>query len=264
MRITRRPAASLSAALLFLTGAIMSLALLAEAAGAASSLYDKPVKMLRVKLPPDPENPQARARVSCFYFARFMVKEVDLGEVGAEQLSILPLAGGPETAPCQRENAAAERVIDPRDWSGYFDGVKGDYVFFSADDGWNDGVGFAVFGAGDGKKLFEDVARKGFHAITTIPAGLSLRYERVYGASCSLAEDKAGCWEKIRAETGLAGAPPDCLKAYQREQERVPKFAAETLKDPTIIDYEAAVVLEGGAKNVTPVSGKALRCRPAE
>jgi hypothetical protein len=258
------PTSSWRAATLLLSVSIATLALLTGAAIAASSLYDKPVKRVRVQLPPDPEVPQNRARVTCYYFARFMVKEVDLGEVGAEQLSILPLAGGPETAPCQRQNAAAEQVIDPRDWSGYFDGVKGDYVFFSADDGWNDGMGFAVFGAGDGKKLFDDVAKKGFHPVTTTPAGLSLRYERVYGASCSLAEDKAGCWDKIKAETGLAGAPPDCLAAYQREQKRVPKFAAETLKDPTVIDYEATVVLEGSAKTVTPVSGKALRCRPAE
>jgi hypothetical protein len=264
MEITCRTAARLRTALLFLTPAVAGLALLGAAADAASSVYDKPVKTVRVQLPPDPEVPRNRARVTCYYFARLMVKEVDLGEIGAEQLSILPLAGGPETPPCRRENAATEKVIAATDWSGYFDGVKGDYVFFAADDGWNDGLGFAVFDAGSGKKLFDDVAKKGFHAVTMTPTGLSLRYDRVYGASCSLAEDASACWEKIKADTGLSGAAPDCLAAYRREQKRVPKFAAEALKDPTVIDYEVTVALGPGTATATPVSGKALRCRPAE
>ncbi len=137
-------------------------------------------------------------------------------------------------------------------------------MFFAADDGWNGGLGFAVFGAADAKKLFDDVAKKGFHAVAATSSGLSLKYQRVFGASCSLAEDKSGCWQKIKADTGLSGAAPDCLAAYRREQKRVPKFAQETLKDPTVVDYEVTAALEAGAKTIAPVSGKALRCRPAE
>ena len=251
------------AAAVVLGASIASLTLPVGTAGAAPSLFDQPVKVVRVPLPADPENPQAKARVSCFYFPHFMVKEIDLGEKGSEQLSLVPLAGAQDKAGCRRENSPSEKVL--ADWDGYFEGVKGGYVFFTADDGWNDGMGFAIFSGADGTKLFEDVTKKGLRAIAATPSGLSLRYERVFGASCSLADDKAGCWEKIKQDTSLAGAsPPDCIAAYRREQKRVPEFAQQTLKDPTIIDYEVTVAIEGAASTIAPVSGKALRCRPAE
>ena len=245
--------------------ALIGLALLCLAGLAAGSAeaspFDKPVKTTVLPLPPDPQNPTDKAQLSCFYFARFMVKEVDLGEVGAEQLSILPFSGG-ASPPCKRENAADERVL--ADWSGYYKGVVGDYVFLDADDGWNDGLGFAVYTATDGKKIFDDTA-KTWHSIKTTAAGLVLRYERVYGAPCSLEGDKPKCWARIREETGLLGdTAPDCLAAYQREQARTPTFATQVLDDPTILDYEVAVTVAGGKAAYKPVTGKAFGCRPAE
>jgi hypothetical protein len=245
---------------LLIAGVVLASLAVASAADATSPLFDKPIKVTRVPLPRDPQNLQAKARVSCFYYPTVMVKEIDLGEKGADQLSIVPSAGGAPA--CRREKAADEKVI--ADWAGYFKGVKGGYVLFDADDGWNDGVGFAVFAAADGKKLFEDVAKK-LHAVDTAPAGITLRYLRVYGATCSLAADKAGCWAQIKRDTGLAGAsPPDCAAAYKREQERIPAMAQQALADPTVIDYEATAALTIDAKKITPVSGKALACRPAE
>jgi hypothetical protein len=241
-------------------GAVLASLAVASAADAASPLFDKAVKVVRVPLPRDPQNPQAKARVSCFYYPTVMVKEIDLGEKGAEQLSIVPNAGGAPA--CQRAQAADEKVI--ADWSGYFKGVKGGYVFFDADDGWNDGVGFAIFAAADGKKVFEDVTRK-LHAVDAAAGGITLRYLRVYGATCSLAADKAACWAQIKRDTGLAGAsPPDCAGAYKREQERIPAMAQQALADPTVIDYEATAALTADAQKITPVSGKAIACRPAE
>jgi hypothetical protein len=241
-------------------GVVVASLAVASAASAALPLFDKAVKVVRVPLPRDPQNPQAKARVSCFYYPTIMVKEIDLGEKGAEQLSIVPSAGGAPA--CRREMAADEKVI--AEWAGYFKGVKGAYVFFDADDGWNGGLGFAVFAAADGKKLFEDVVKK-LHAVDTAPAGITLRYLRVYGATCSLATDKAGCWAQIKRDTGLAGAsPPDCAAAYERERKRIPAMAAQALADPTVIDYEATAALTADAKKITPVSGKALACRPAE
>jgi hypothetical protein len=174
---------------------------LASVALAGPALFDKPTQVARVPLSHDPQNPQAKARVSCFYYPRFMVKEIDLGEQGAEQLSIVPLSATTKPG-CRRENAADETVIAAGDWTGYFKGVKGDFVFCDADDGRNDGVGFAIFAAG-GKKLFDDIA-KSLHAIDVIPAGIAVRYIRVLGASCSLRAD-AGCWQQIKRDNGLAG-----------------------------------------------------------
>ena len=183
-------------------------------AQAADGLFDAPIKLVRLPLPADPANPQAKAQLSCFYFPRFMIKEVDLGELGAEQLSVIPVAQGAKRPVCKRENIDGEIVIPGDEWSGYFWGVKGGYVFFSAEDGWNGGMGFAVFDM-NGKKLFEDAA-KTWHSIQAVGPGATLRYQRVYEAPCSLkGEDGTGCWQQIQKDTGLASASaPDCAATY--------------------------------------------------
>jgi hypothetical protein len=154
-------------------------------------------------------------------------------------------------------------VVDAKQWSGYFKGVKGDFVFFDADEGTNDAMGFAVFSGLDGTKIFEDVTA-GVRAVELItPAGgaadtaaVKLSYRRTYQASCSLRADEKNCWSKIREATGLADlAPPDCAAAY--------KGAAAS--DPSVIGYSAAVVLDlrHTVPRVTPAS-KATGCRAAD
>jgi hypothetical protein len=250
-------------ATLLLVAAPAWLASSSGTAAAATALYDKPAKVQHLPLPSDPQNPQAKTELSCIYFRHFMVKEVDLGEKGADQLSILPLAAGLPMPVCRRENAADEKVVSPNDWSGYFDGVKGSYVFFSADDGWNDGMGFAVFAAADAKKLFDDVAKK-WRSIALTPSGIAMRYERVYGATCSLQADRAGCWRKIKQDTGLEGAAPDCTAAYKLEEKRTPTMVQSVIDDPTVIDYEAVASIDASGVKIAPVTGKAMACRPSE
>ena len=248
-----------------LSFALAMLAPLACAAAAAPSPFDTPLKVARVALPRDPEFPQANPKVSCFYFPRFMVKEIDMGEVGANQLSILPTPSGSSKTTCRQANGPDERVVDAKDWSGYFGGVKGDYVIFSGDDGWNGGMGFAVYRAATGKKLFDDAYKTRFQSLEASPSGLTLRYLRVYAAQCSLNADAAGCWRQVRQETGLAGAaPPDCAALYAREVRRTPREAAQVRADPTVVDYPVTVTIQGGAKTLTRASGEAAGCRPAD
>ena len=231
---------------------------------AAANLFDTPAKTLRLPLAADPANPTDKVHLSCFYFPHFMVKEVDLGELGAEQLSFIPIAAGQKKPVCIRENAPAEKVISPDDWSGYFWGVKGNYVFFSAGDGWNDGMGFAVFDTADAKKIFEDAA-KTWRSIQVTASGLTLRYRRVYEAACSLLTDETGCWKQIQQDTGIATAKaPDCTAAYAAEQKRTPSFATQVLGDPTVFDYDVTVAIIIEAVKSLPDSGKILNCRPAE
>lgn len=243
----------------FLTIAFLGMsALAAQAASGPDAYFDKPVKTTRLPLPKDPQNPDARAQLTCVYYPHFMVKQIDLGEEGAEQLSIVP-----GTAPaCQRANAASEIVIKADDWSGYLGGAKGNYVFFSADDGLNNGMGFAVF-TSDGKKVFDDTA-KGWSAINITPSGIALSYERVYQAKCSLANNDATCWGKIKADTGITDVKtPDCMALYRAEQKRTPKEAKEVLTDPTVIDYAVTTTITGHDHKMV-ASGTALRCRPAD
>ncbi|MGD0193033.1 MAG: hypothetical protein ABSD74_20035, partial [Rhizomicrobium sp.] len=197
------------------------------------------------------------------------VKEIDTGEVDADQLSIL----NGEDIPCRKENAANEKIVASSNWSGYFAGAFGDYIFFSAGDGWNGGMGFAVFTRG-GKKLFDDVAKdwSGI-SLTAVPAppgiasnrAIGLRYTRVYGAPCSLANANAGaCWRRIQHDTGLTGAAPDCRALYSIEQRRTPKLAKEVLDDPTVIEYDTATTIAANGVHVTAIQGAPLVCAPAE
>src|SRR5579863_5177001 len=96
---------------------------LGSAGAAAPSLFDKPVKTVKQALPKDKDNPQAKPALICSYYPHFMVKQIDLGGPGADQLSILPIAAGATAPPCKRDNVAGEIVL--QDWSGYLKGVKG-------------------------------------------------------------------------------------------------------------------------------------------
>src|SRR5205823_14886169 len=90
--------------------------------------FDKPLAKKTVDLGPSRSTPKTHAKVTCYFFSRFMVKEVDLGEKGAARLSIVPIAKG-TTPACTRSRARAEKEIDPKEWTGYFKGVKNNFVF---------------------------------------------------------------------------------------------------------------------------------------
>ena len=77
-----------------------------SAAANAADVFDKPLDKNVVKLPTDPDNPQNKPKRSCFYYPGFMAKEVDLGEVGAETLSVTPIAKGGQNPPAMRRTPA--------------------------------------------------------------------------------------------------------------------------------------------------------------
>ena len=221
---------------------------------AVASSFDKPANTQVVKLPADPDNPQAKPKRTCTTYADFMVKEVDLGETGAFELSIAPVHG---PLPNCEKAIAHEAVIKPDTWSGYFSGAKGEYVFFDAEDGWNNGIPFAVFDAKTSRKLFSDT-RKGdtYGAVELVNGGLVLRYRRVWLAPCSLMVNTQACWKKIVASTLLADSTrPDCSAAYHKEMERTPTFAKDIPTLPSVISYEAEARYEGGKLVVTPRPG---------
>src|ERR1700730_1316208 len=102
-----------------------------------------------------PGGPRIRAKLFCYFYATFLVKDYDMGEKGAECLAIVPTRK--EVAPaCTRSHSQGERVIVGTEWSGYFKGAKGQLVFFQGDDGYNGGLPFAIYDSGTGTKVFED------------------------------------------------------------------------------------------------------------
>ena len=242
--------------------ALAGLVSFASAEAAAPAFFDKPAKTTKQALPKDKDNPQAKTMLTCTYYPHFMVKQIDLGGPGADQLSILPIAAGGAQPACKRDNAPGEIVL--QEWSGWLKGVKGDTIFWDADDGWNGGLGFDVTTA-DGKKIMEDVAKHDFRAVDLGADGtLTLRYTRVYGATCSLYADAAGCWQKVRDATGLGDPAPICKAAYEKEIKRLPDHAEDAKNDPTAIDYDVVTTISSGTAKIAAANGKALGCRPQD
>ena len=187
---------------------------------AAESPYDQPLGARHVKLKPDPDNPQVKREVSCFTYPHFIIKQVDFGEVGAERLSIIPVAPG-AAPPCRQAKEQNEYVIPSDTWSGYFEGVKSDNAFFRAADETNGGLGFMVFSVPGRKKLFEDTAEKGIQSLEKKDGILTLCYQRVFSSACSAVTNGSACRDTIAGQTGVAGGSlASCAGGYRRRRKK--------------------------------------------
>ena len=268
------------------------LALLLLASLSWGETFDKPVRRQRVDLGPSPHLLSGwHAHVTCYFFPNFMVKEVDMGEKGAERLAIVPVTPQ-STGKCTRARSKEEKVVSYEDWSGYFMGVKSGYVFFSSDDGWNGAEPFAIFDAGSGKKLFEDVAkplqslntRKADISFTTRPdQAIVMQYLRVVDDDCLILKDP-GCWPRMAKKYGLDPATaPDCRKGSQTSaeytaQERCsgkkgpplsacmnkerPLALQQALDEASVLSYPVEVELS--EKPFVKPTGPAAACWPAD
>jgi hypothetical protein len=206
----------------------------------------------------------------------------NMGEVGAERLGILAVT--PEsTGKCTRRKSVEEKVIPIKEWSGYFMGVKNGYVFFSADDGLNNGMPFAVYDARTAKKLFEDNVRAEITFTPTTDQTISMQYTRVVSDDCQILKDTS-CWQRMAEKYGLGKtAAPDCRKGYDASAESMAKgrcsdkparamagcvekerpLAVKQANDaPSVISYPVQVTLNPAA-TVNPVEGE-IKCWPAD
>ena len=252
--------------------------------------FDPPLSKKTVDLGPSPASAESRSKVTCYWFANFMVKEVDFGGKGATRLAIVP--GNKKSLPaCSRLRDQGEKVVDPDDWSGYFKGVKGDLVFFDADDGVNGGVGFAIYDAKSGKKIFDDVASGDLQfsdaqkvARKDAPKQeLTIRYIRVVDGGCAIPKEPEVCWDKIKTKLGLENvSAPDCKSGYENSAQKLAQgrcqaqskddaecfskeisLARQQTADATsIIAYPVEIKLVNKA-TVKPVPGD-LRCWPSQ
>lgn len=239
-----------------------------------SALFDKPLHEAHIRLKTDRANQKAEAMLSCFYYPHLMIKQIYMGEKGSEQLSMISIGKGQNSPKCRKQNAKDEKVVTS--WSGYFKGVKGDYVFFDGDDSQNGGMPFGVY-TSSGNSLYEDNAIKMDSIELLSPPRdpdlrpwyenpLKLRYKRAYIAPCSLRADGSHCWEIIRDATGLTGSSsPDCKEEYaQLENEAPPEQRKQASEDPSVVIYDVEAVLDGrGAIRITPIS-QAGACHPAD
>ena len=240
-----------------------------------SSFYDKPLRVRHVPLPL-PSSGERKPMVTCYYYPRLMIKEVDLGELGAEEDTSTYIPKGQPDPLCRREKAKDETVMSSSGY--YFEGVKDNYAVFSFPDGANGAFGFCILGTG-GEKLLGFAAAVIRSVELLLPAEdpdarpwhenpVVLRYQTAYLAPCSLRLDESKCWEIIKRATGLAGdAAPDCKASYSKAEEDSRSRGADpndVKTDPSVLKYEVEVVLdEHGVIRQAPIS-PVEACYPAD
>jgi hypothetical protein len=228
-------------------------------AALAGGPFDAPLQVRHVRLPPDPQNPNVKRQVSCFYYRSIVVKQVDHGEVGAERLALLPVLSGNAT-PCRAMRETNEYVVPADSWSGYFKGVRAEYAFFDAADGTNGGVGFMVMRVYGRRKLFEDTAQHGIESMDIQEGTLRFRYQRVFAADCSVLSAGSACRERLIQDTGVSAASLSiCPQGYKAEKQRT--VAGHEV--PTVIVYEVEVSLTDEGPVISR-RGDALACHPAD
>lgn len=189
--------------------------------------FDAPVEKTIVDLGPSPyyrPTQHVRKKLTYYYYSTFTVKQYDEGQKGAEWLSIVPLSH----AVCTRTHSKGENVLTWREWSGYFWGAKGRFAIFTAPDGDDGGVPFAVFDATTGRKIFEDASLLEYYQKTLQIKNVfrisgaadqitRLTYLRVVRGGCNLKTGQADCWGKIRARFGVKQTEiPVCTKYEER------------------------------------------------
>jgi hypothetical protein len=250
-------------------------------AAAWAASFDKPLATKTVDLGPSKYSSGARAQMKCYYFSGFMVKEVDQGEKGAAKLVIVP---NTQFIPkCNQAQYKSEMVVNPEEWSGYFKGVKNGFVFFDADDGVNGGMGFAVYDARTGKKLFSDSAVGPLQFPDRPDNAFAIKYERLVQSECVIQNDLSDCWQQTRKDLALGNAhAPDCKAGYEKSalalargrcqaqnasnpqcmEKEISLARKQTDVSPSVIVYPAEIIL-GANPTIRPVAGD-VRCWPAD
>ncbi|HKT89111.1 MAG TPA: hypothetical protein VJQ59_11770 [Candidatus Sulfotelmatobacter sp.] len=189
--------------------------------------FDTPAKKIVIDLGPSPyykPTQHVRKELACYYYSTFTVKQYDEGQKGAEWLSIVPLSH----AACTLTHSKGENVLTWREGSGYFWGAKDRYAIFTAPDGENGGLPFAVFDAKTGRKVFEDASLSDYYQktvgiqnvfhISGVPdEATRLTYLRVVRGGCNLETGQADCWGKIRAAFGITQTAIPVCSRYEEQ-----------------------------------------------
>jgi hypothetical protein len=198
----------------------------------SSDSFDVPLKTEVVDNGPSPyyeAQQNVRNKLSCYFYATFMVKQYDEGQKGSEWLAIAPVEGH-AVPPCVLAHRSGEKVITYPEWGGYFLGAKGRLVFFRAEDEFNGGLPFVAYDSKTETRIFEDsyrdtgtfnrnAASSPFYRMRVFEGkdgGFSLKYLRVVEAGCDLHLDKSSCWETVRKKLGLQIAQIPVCTGYDR------------------------------------------------
>lgn len=175
-----------------------------------------------------------RVKLHCFFYPSFVVKEYNNeGEKGAQWVAIVPLQIGTPPA-CTRTHANGERVFKWPEWTGYFNGVKGNLVFLNDADGTDGGMPFTIYDFTTGKKIFRDSAYDSGMWNQRVPSSpfnylrfdgsqdseLSMTYLRVVETDCDLHIEGAACWGQVRKKLELKSTRMPVCTGYENISSR--------------------------------------------
>jgi len=233
--------------------------------------FDKPVRKTVVNLGRSPLlmpiNP-ARIQLVCFYYTDFMVKELNNpGLKGVRWVTVTPIVNRDLPA-CRLAHASSERFMAKEWWS--VEGVKGSLLFLEAADGDdNGGRPFRILDLRSGTRVFQDSDWWDDHLefLPTSDGTVSLRYLRVVGADCSIAQGGVSCWSKFKRRYGLALATiPNCT-GYRHEGDKEwavgdPGVPPEKISTPSAIAYPVEVKLSP-RPSISAVPGP-VKCTPIQ
>ena len=235
------------------------LVLTAAAAAQGFDPYNKQV--VDYGVPKDfPANPH-HDQLTCFYYRGLMVKQFT-NDWNKAALFLSFLRFDQARPACVKEHSPAEKVLDYPEWGGYFRGlVKGDLVFFDADDGEDGGMPFAAYDSKTQKKIFEDNAYyvwmwnpklrprpsrfDDIRVRTTQDGNVVLSYLRVLRTECDIPNKGTECWPPLVQKLGLKPtAAPNCVRweehqtigasavAYPVETSLFPTPVTKTISGP--------------------------------
>lgn len=221
------------------------------AAAAAQGFDPYKKQVVDYGVPKDfPGNPH-HDQLMCFYYRSLMVKQLtNEWNKGALFLSFLRFD---QTRPaCVEEHSPAEKVLGYPEWGGYFRGlVKGELVFFDAEDGQGGGMPFAVYDSKTQKRIFEDNAYyvwmwnqklrprpspfNDSRVRTTHDGNVVLTYLRVVRTECDIPNKGAECWPSLGQKLGIKTAAPSCIRWEENQTAGASAVAypVETLLFPT-------------------------------
>lgn len=244
------------------------------AAATPDTGFDTRLALKHVDLGPSETSPDQRSEIRCHYYNGLMVKEIDLREVGDAQLSLLRYRDA--RPPCQRDTLPGEQVIGDDAWHGYFDGVAHGLVVFSAEDGVNGALGFALFRPGEDKPLYTSAAFGARHFAAGAGGAVQLRFIRMVEAECSVPRDGAACIAAIAAATKVAPVTARmCAAGYEANFRALCQDAPEGMAAclarrraqdsaaPTVVGIPTLVTLDAIGAHERP-TGPPARCGPSD
>ncbi len=229
------------------------------------SAFDQPAKIDTVRT-------DGSRTLTCWFYPGFVVKQLASPDMkGAERLSFVRFSGAAPA--CDRTIAVGvEKVLD--EWSGYYAGALGDLAVFNGDDGWNGGMGFAIYDTTSGNQVFKDAR---LDDITVKDD--TLVYKRVASLDCNASADKKCAAKGMKLAASKQDLSSTCKKGYAKWlaqfQASVAKIDApcdaackkerkaqlDSFKgSASVIAYPVSVARTGFA--ITPKSGS-VDCWPA-